>query len=150
GLPSARGMAPTFLDIDEKRDIYQFDIEHTISDTHFGVGLRYESDTQDNSRNIARRPGEPTLQRFVTQEDKVDTDIFNVHVFQETWFGEKVLFSTGYSFTRLDTDISGSRIYGSDYDPMYDPGYAHRQNHDEGFLDLSGGSGVDQHVANVN
>ena len=144
-----RNVAPTFLDIDERRDIFEFDAEHSLADTRFGVGLLYENSGQDNSRNIHRRPGE-AIDRFVTERESVDTDMFNVHAFQETWFTETLLFTTGYSFTTLDTDIGGSRIYGSDYDPMYDPLFARRQFHDEGFLDLSGGSQLDQHVANLN
>jgi hypothetical protein len=144
-----RNIVPTFLGIDERRDIFQFDLDHTIKDTHFGLGLRYENSDEDNSRNIARRPLEP-LQRFVTQDEKVTTDLFNVHLFQDTWLKDNLLFTTGYSFTTMDTDIGGSRIYGSDYDPLYDPLFAHRQFHDEGFLNLTGGSRLDQHVANLN
>jgi len=149
GLPDARGIVPTFLDIDEERDIFQIDAEHTLSDTRFGVGLIFESSKQDNSRNIHRKPGE-AADRFVTQDEKVDTDLFNVHAFQETWFKDNILFTTGYSFTTMDTDIGGSRIYGMDYDSIYDPTYPGRQNRDEGFLNLTGGSRVDQHVANLN
>jgi hypothetical protein len=149
GLPNARGIVPTFLDIDEKRDIFQLDAEHTLSDTRFGVGIVYENSKQEDSRNISRRPLEAS-QRFVTQKENVETDLFNVHAFQETWFKENILFTTGYSFTTMDTDTSGSRIYGSDYDSIYDPTYPGRQNRDEGFFDLNGGSRVDQHVANLN
>ncbi len=151
GLPAGqnRGIVPSFLDIDEERDIFQLDATHTLADTYFGVGVRYETDRQDNSRNIRRTPLEPT-DRYVTQHESVDTDLFNVHAFQETRFNDVVLFTTGYSFTRLDTDLSGSRIYGADYDAVYDPVFGHRQQRDEGFLDLSGGTRVDQHVANIN
>jgi hypothetical protein len=148
-LPDARGIVPTFLDIDEKRDIFQIDAEHTLSNTRFGAGLIFESSKEDDSRNILRNPGEAG-QRYVTQEEKVDTDLFNVHAFQETWFKDNLLFTSGYSFTTMDTDIGGSRIYGMDYDSIYDPTYPGRQNRDEGFLNLTGGSRVDQHVANLN
>lgn len=144
-----RNIVPTFLDIDERRDIFQFDVEHTIADTHFGIGFRYENSREQDSRNILRRPGE-AQQRYVTQNEQVDTDMYNIHAFQETWFTDTLLFTTGYSFTTLDTDIGGSRIYGSDYDPLYDPGFLHRQPHDEGFFDLTGGSRINQHVGNLN
>src|SRR5206468_3981241 len=41
-------------------------------------------------------------------------------------------------------------IYGSSYDPLYDPVYAHRQQRDEGFMDLTGGANMKQYVANFN
>ena len=76
--------------------------------------------------------------------------MFNVHAFTATRFNEKVMLTVGGSFTTLDTDIAGSRIYGSGYDPVYDPLYARRQNFDEGFLDLAGGAQMKQYVANLN
>lgn len=145
-----RGIVPTFLDIDERRDIFESDIKHTFGNTDLGLGLRYEISNNDNSRNIHRRPGEPALDRYITQREGVVADMFNVHAFSETRFNEKVLFTTGYSFTTLDTDISGSRIYGGGYEAVYDPLFARRQQRDEGFLALSGGSQVKQYVMNIN
>jgi hypothetical protein len=110
--------------------------------------LRYEISQVDNSRNIRRRPGE-AVDRVITQKEGVDTDIFNIHGFVENRFNDNYLLTAGYSFTTLDTDISGSRIYGSDYDPVYDPLFARRQFHDEGFFNLSGGSQLKQHVGNL-
>lgn len=146
---TVRGVLPSFLDIDEDRDTFRLDAEHTLSNTRFGAGLRYDADDQNNSRNIHRRAGEPQ-DRYVTQRDIVDTDLFNVHAFQETWFTESILFTTGYSFTTMDTDLGGSRIYGADYDALYDPLFARRQQRDEGFLNLVGGTKLNQHVMNLN
>jgi hypothetical protein len=70
--------------------------------------------------------------------------------FVETRFSPKLLFTVGGSYTRMDTDLAGSRIYGPTYDSPLNPIYANRQNFDEGFYDLSGGSIVDQYVANLN
>jgi hypothetical protein len=151
-----RGIVPTFWKIDENRHIVDADVKHAIGKTEFGVGARYEISDNDNSRNIHRRPGElppvatPGTDRFVTQKEGVHTDLFNVHAFTETRFTEQLLFTMGYSYTTMDTDISGSRIYGSDYDPLYDPVYARRQQRDEGFLNLGGGAELHQHVANLN
>jgi hypothetical protein len=159
GLPSnnLRGIVPSFWDIDEQRHTIELDARHDIGNTVFGAGVRYELSDNDNSRNMRRRPGElppvtpaPGFDRFVTHREGFESDLFNAHGFTETRFGAKVLFTTGYSFTTLDTDISGSRIYGSDYDPVYDPLFARRQNRDHGFLDLGGGSQLQQHVVNAN
>jgi len=67
-LPNARGIVPSFLDIDEERDIFQIDGEHTLGNTRFGVGLVFENSKIDNSRNIRRKPEEtadtmPDLER---------------------------------------------------------------------------------------
>jgi len=154
-----RNIVPTFLDIDEKRDDFSGDVKHTLGKTDVGIGLRYEILDNNNSRNIHRRPGEaaplpPALpagpDRYVTQEDGLKEDMFNVHASTVTRFNEKVMLTLGGSFTTLDTDISGSRIYGSSYDPLYDPVYARRQQRDEGFMNLTGGANMKQYVANFN
>ena len=96
-------------------------------------------------------PGAPLpLDRFLTQKDGVRADMFNVHASSETRFTDQILFTLGYSFTTMDTDVSGSRIYGLNYDPIYDPNFSRRQQRDEGFFDLSGGAEQVQHVANLN
>lgn len=152
-----RNIVPTFLDIDEARDIFEVDATHRMGRTEFGVGGRAEFSDNDNSRNIRRRPGELTggtagsaMDRYVTQKDRVDTDLFSGHAYTDTRFTDKIWLTTGYSFTTLDTDIAGSRIYGADYDPVYDPTFARRQQRDEGFLNLGGGSQLKQHVVNLN
>jgi hypothetical protein len=152
-----RNIVPTFLDIDEGRDLIELDVTHKLGRTDFGVGARAEFSDNNNSRNIRRRPGQTTggtagssQDRFVTQKDDVETDLFSAHAFSETRFNEKVWLTTGYSYTTLDTDISGSRIYGADYDPIYDPTFDRRQQRDEGFLNLHGGSQMEQHVMNLN
>ncbi len=154
-----RAIVPTFLSIDETRDIFAGDIKHTLGKTDVGLGVRYEILDNNDSRNIHRRPGEltpapPALpagpDRYVTQQDGLKEDLFNVHGFTETRFSEKVMLTLGGSFTTLDTDISGSRIYGSSYDAVYDPLFARRQFLDEGFLNLAGGAQMKQYVANLN
>jgi hypothetical protein len=148
GIPGygSRAIVPSFLDIDETRDIFAFDVKHTLAKkTEFGLGLRYEASSIDDSRNLRRDPGQAT-DRYVTQRDGADTDLFNVHAFTETRFSEEILFTTGYSFTTLDTDISGYRLYGS----TYDPDFAQRLPSPDSFEGLSGGSQLNQHVANLN
>lgn len=143
-------IVPTFLGIDETRHIVSADVRHTLGNTDFGVGLRYQNDSLDNSRNVARRNGEPKLQRYTTTVDGTSTDYWNANAFTETRFNPQVMLSTGYSYTRTDTDLAGSRIFGPGYGAQYSPNYLNRQDHDEGFYDLSGGSKVDQFVANFN
>ncbi|MCF7669648.1 MAG: hypothetical protein K9N48_07725 [Verrucomicrobia bacterium] len=148
GLGS-RGFTPTFLGVDEKRDIIEAKVTHTIDKTDLGLGLRYEFSENDDTRNIRRNPSEAT-DRHVTSRDEIETDLFNIHAYSTTRFNERVFLSSGYAFTTMDTDLSGSRIYGSSYDPVYDPLFARRQFNDSGFLELTGGSRLDQHTMNLN
>lgn len=75
--------------------------------------------------------------------------MFNVRAFTESRLNEAVWLTTGYSYTRLNTDIGGSRIYGASFDAPYLPVYAGKQARDEGYVNLSGGSIVDQYVMNL-
>jgi hypothetical protein len=146
GGNGVRAFLPTYSLIDETSDTFSLDLRHTIGKTTIGAGFTYEHDDIDNSRNIWRRPGE-TSDRHVTQKESVERDVYSARAFIETSFGDKVRLTTSYLFTALDTDLGGSRVVGAGYDPVYDPVYARR---DSGFLNLVGGSQLDQHVWNVN
>ena len=154
-----RAIVPSFYDIDERRDVVELDVKHTIGKTDFGIGGRLDFSRQDDTLNIRRRPGETgttvagpntSIDRFVTQRNGVDTDMYNVHAFTDSRLSDRVRFTVGGSFTTLDTDISGSRIYGPDYDSVYDPNFVRRQERDAGFINLSGGTQWKQYVGNVN
>lgn len=139
-----RGISPSFRTIDETRDIFEADVKHAFGSTDWGLGMRYEFNTQDNSLNTQLRPQE-SLERFLTQNEDIDTDLFNAHAFTQTPIAEKLLFTTGYSFTTLDTDFTGDRTFGADFDSVYDPSFR-----DRGFRGLDGGSKMHQYVLNLN
>jgi hypothetical protein len=144
-----RGLVPSFREIDESRNIFEGRLSHTLGNTDFGAGLRYEFSEQDNALHMLRRPLEPQ-QRYITHREGMESDIWSTHAWTRTRLHDRVQFSTGYMFTTLDTDLSGSRIYGVHYDPIYDPVYQGRQFRDYGFLTIDGGSKSKQHVGNLN
>lgn len=149
GGVGTRAFVPSFRNIDEVRDIFSLEGRQTVDKTDVGIGLAYEHWSDNNSLNIQRRPGEPQG-RYVTQTDETTGDMFNFHASSQTRFTEKVSLAIGYSHTVLDTDLSGSRIYGPNYDPVYDPGFTRRQVNDQGFLDLSGFTTYHQNVGSLN
>lgn len=140
-----RKVVPGFRSIDETRDTFELDARHTLGSTTFGLGLRYENWRDENAANLLRNPDQASAQHVTTRE-RVDADLFNVHAFSETRFNDKFLFTSGYSFTTLDTDLSGYRLYGS----AYDPAFAQRLPAADTFENLSGGAELKQHVANLN
>lgn len=140
-----RGIAPSIYDLDEKRDSFQLDLTHTIKATDFGLGLRYETGTLSDERKIFEFPGEPIEQK-VTDRQGTSYDLFNVHAFTETWLKKNILLSTGFSYSDLDNDLSGSRIYGSDFDV----GYAPAAQNGFGYFGLNGRSRLDEYVGNIN
>lgn len=150
GAPPDRKIVPTFQDIDETRDIVTADIKDKLGNTDAGLGVRYEIDHSDDSLNINFDPASPTANRYVTQENDEQDDIFNAHGSTVTRFNNMLTFSVGGEFTTIDTDLSGSRIYGPSYGAPFSTTYPNSQAHDEGFTDLTGGGNTKEYVANMN
>jgi len=140
-----RGISPAFRDIDERRDIFQLDVTHRIKKTDFGVGLRYESGELDNALKAIQFPGESIRQK-ITAREGTTYDLFNVHTFTESWIKTNVLFSSGFSYSDLDNDFSGSRIYGTDFDV----GYVPSAQSGFGYYGLNGGSRLHEYVVDLN
>lgn len=141
----SRNLAPSFYNLDEVVDTFQLDATHKIKATDFGVGVRYETGKLDNSLNIIQWPNELT-QSKITDKQGTSYDLFNVHAFTETWLKKNLVVSSGFSYSDLDNDFSGSRIYGSDFDVNYVPG---AQN-GYGYYGLNGGSRMHEYVADLN
>ena len=146
---TARGMVPSFRELDELRNIVIADLKHTLGKSDVGFGVRLDMVDNNDALKEHRKPGEAGADRYVTQRELFKADMLNFHGFTETHFNDAVLLTTGYSYTRLDTGVGGSRIYGPGYDAVYSKTSPNRQFHDEGFYNLSGGSIVDQYVMNL-
>jgi hypothetical protein len=147
GLYGMRNIIPSYLGIDETRDIFKLDLSHKIKATEIGAGVRYDTQDIDNKRYERIFPGGGAIDRHITTYDYLTSDMFNVHAYSKTWLNkDKTLFTMGYSFTDMDTDIAGYRRYGN----FYDPDFASRLPYFESFENMVGGSLLKQHVANVN
>ena len=152
-----RKIAPAFRDINETRDIFSLDILQNFGKTDIGLGMRYEHSEVDDRLQLERGAGQlppvvaaPGAQRFITHRDRNDVDSYNGHITTETRFSDSLWFTTAYSYSTLNSDISGTRIIGTGYDSMYGDPILTLQSNDHGVLNLSGMSQVDEHVANLN
>ena len=139
------GLSPTTESIDEHSDTFQLDATHHIKKTDLGLGVEYETGRLDDALKIVQSPGEPAQEK-ITNQQGTSYDMFNVHAFTETWFKDNLMLSSGYSYSDLDNDFTGSRIYGSDFDVGYVPMLASGF----GYLDLNGGSRLHDYVMNLN
>ena len=153
----SRKLAPAFRDIDETRDVFTLDISHTIGNTNLNAGMRYEHSDVDNRLQLERGAGQlpplvnpPGAQRFITQRDQNDADILNGHFSFETQPNDQLWFTGAYSYTTLNSDISGTRIIGTDYDSMYGDPILTLQSNDHGTLNLAGMSHSHEHIGNLN
>lgn len=150
GGGAVRGLSPSFYDIDDHSDSIQVDATHHIKATDFGLGFRYESGTLDDALKATQFPGESSggqsIQQKLTSQQITTYDLFNVHAFTETWFKDNLMFSSGFSYSDLDDHVTGSRIYGSDFDVLFVP----NAQSDFGYLGLDGDSRLHEYVMDLN
>lgn len=145
-----RGLVPSFYDIDEQRDLFELDAKYRYKATDFGLGLNYEKGDLDNARNMRQYPGEPAIgpaaqDRKITDRDGVSYDALSVHAFSETWIKHNLFLSAGLLYSTLETENSGRRIYGDDFDVSQpNPG------NPQGYYDLNGSGQKHEYVGNLN
>ncbi len=154
---STRKIIPSFRDIDETRDIFSFDISKTFGNTDVLLGMRYEHNDNDYSLNMERNAGQlppvvapPGQQRKVTQTQNDDVDLFSGHAITETRITENLWFTAGYSYTTLQNDLSGTRIFGTHWDAAFGEPVPTLGQRDHAFIDLAGTSQIKEHLVNAN
>lgn len=150
---ATRTIVPTINQVNEDRHTFGLDVSHQLGNTEVGIGGSVSFSAYDNARLIRRNPTELS-DRFITHREGVDTDLLNAHAFSETDLSEKFKLTTGYSYTRMETDVSGDRAVGAAFfaSPLTPAlqAFARRQNRDHGFFGLEGGTDVNQHVGTIN
>ncbi len=154
---STRKIIPSFRDIDEKRDIFSFEASHTFGNTDVLLGMRYEHNTDDYSLNTERGAGQlppvvppPGQQRKVTQQQNDDVDLFSGHGITETRITDNFWFTAGYSYTTITNDLSGSRIYGTNWDEAFGEPVPTLSSRDHAFIDLAGMAQIKENLFNAN
>jgi hypothetical protein len=138
-----RGLYPGFYALDETADIFQLDVTHRIKKTDFGVGASYEKGSINDAHDLTFFPGEAIQQRATDREGS-SYDMVSAHAFTETWLKQNLFFSTGFLFANLDETMTGSRIYGDDFDAGYTPGFP------LGYFDLNGSAHQHEYTGNIN
>jgi hypothetical protein len=150
-----RKIVPSFRDIDEVRDVFSFDASKTFGNTDALIGMRWEHITDTDDLKMERSANQFTgtgRQRFVTQDLNDDINLFSGHAITETRFSDNFWFTAGYSYTTLENDLSGQRIFGTHYDADFSTTLPPRvlAQRDHAFLELAGVAQVDYHVVNAN
>jgi hypothetical protein len=149
-----RKIVPSFRDINETRDIVSFEASKTIGNTDVLLGMRYEHNDNDDSLNMERNAGQvgvvPGGQRFVTQHQKDDVDLFSGHGITVTRFSDSLWFTAGYSYTTLQNDLSGTRIFGTHFDSAFGEPVPTLGQRDHAFIDLAGTAQVKENLFNAN
>ena len=156
GLPvnPTRKIVPSFRDIDETRDIVSFEASKTFGNTDVLLGMRYEHNENEDSLNMERNAGQvgvvPSGQRKVTEMQNGDVDLFSGHGITVTRFSDSLWFTAGYSYTTLQNDISGTRVFGTHWDSAFGEPVPLLGEFDTDFIDLAGTAQVKENLFNAN
>jgi hypothetical protein len=144
-----RAFIPSYYLIDEERDIVTAEVSQQTDQANWKVAGRYER-TRYSNKHVARRRAGENADRYVTTVDGNDVDLFSGHGFYERIFRENLRMSAGGLITSLDTNITGSKIYGATPNAEYSPTFARRQAQDVGYYGVVGGTRMKQYLGNLN
>ena len=86
----------------------------------------------------------------MTQRQKDDVDLFSGHGITETRFSDSLWFTAGYSYTTLQNDLSGTRIFGTSFDSAFGEPVPTLGQRDHAFIDLAGIAQVKENLFNAN
>lgn len=146
--PGARNIVPAAWNIDEQRTVVDLDATLRNENATLTTAVRLDYADNDNARYIRHNPNE-ALDRSVTTREQTDTDLFHVRAITTNRINDRVFLSAAYAYTTIDTTLGGSRIYGREFDALYDPTFV-RTGNNHGYFDLTGGTDTKQHVTNLN
>jgi hypothetical protein len=132
-----RSIVPSFWDIDEKRHIIQGTVAQRSDKNEWSLGVRYDKGEYDNARNSLRRPAE-AAQRYVTAREGQDFDMTQFRGSYAVDLTEQMKLTTSAARTKYDSTLSGSRIFGNNWDAAPSTTYAGRQQRDEAYYKLPG------------
>ncbi len=154
GSANTRYIIPTFLKFDEKRHILKGTLARKGEKAGWEIGFRMDKGDYDNGRYSRRRAFEPTADRYVTAKEGQDYDMQQFRGLYVVDLTDKIKVTTSAARTKIDTELTGSRIFGMGYDATFSTTYPTRQQRDEGFFALPGHANIGesemtQTVANI-
>jgi len=172
----------SFRNISEKRDTFLLDGKYLIGkpdamgNTELKAGGRMDFITNSDSLNWQNLPGvNPTPldtknpittynaknwynftnapnHYYITDTQDQTSNIYNGHISSVTRFGDKLMFTLGYSYTNVSSHVESDRIAGPAYGVPYSPYYNNvvYNNLSSAYQDLGGASNMQQSVAVAN
>ena len=142
-----RALIPSYLEVNEARDIFTFTVMDRTESDSWKLSARHERTRTNNHHVARRRMGEPA-NRYVAMTDGNVTDLFTGYGQYERRVNDQLRISAGGLAATIDTNLTGSKIYGNTPDAPY-VATAARQSGDVGYTGLLGETQLKQYVANA-
>ncbi|MEX0323218.1 MAG: hypothetical protein AB3N63_13740 [Puniceicoccaceae bacterium] len=146
----SRGYIPSF--VDGKEEVHKLDVSVRSEEEakRQGVRVSYQRRNVDRTRVTERGESHPETNRYQTQADDSKDDLFGFSAYARRNLTDSITGSLGLAVTRLDGDITGSRIFGASPEARYDIDFVRSQLDDRGFIDLEGTRKLKQVLMNAN
>ncbi len=150
GRTQSRGIIPALNDIKETVNTLELGVKSEDGITRSGARVFFQRRESERTRSVERAAQQPSRNRFTTDEQSSKDDLFGLSGYVRRELTDTLSGSVGASFTTLDGEVSGSRIFGSGPGASYDLEFAALQIDDRGFLDLDGMRKLKQWIFNAN
>ncbi len=150
GRTVARKLVPALIDGEESVHTVDFSVTRHEDANRLGLRLHYQRRGVERARVVERAALQPAANRFSRDHEESADDLFGASAYARRELGANLTGSVGFAFTRLDGDLTGSRIFGASPEAAYDPNFINRQLDDRGYLDLEGTRRLRQWVFNGN
>ncbi|HSH09684.1 MAG TPA: hypothetical protein VK995_04815 [Oceanipulchritudo sp.] len=150
GRTVSRGIVPGRVDTDETVHTFELGGEYNDDLTRGGMRLHFQRREIDRTKAVERAASQPGANRYTTDKESTVDDLFGFSAYLRKPLRESLYGSVGLSSTRLDGDVTGSRIFGANPEAMYDIDFAALQLDDRGYLNLDGTRELEQWIMNAN
>lgn len=145
-----RNLIPAYLLVDELREAVILEASQSGENANWKVAGRYDRARVHNKNVVRRNASEPQFDRYNTVTQGSTAESVSGHSYYERIFSEQLRVSAGGLVTSIDTNLSGSQIYGDTPDASFSTAAVRRQPGDIGFVGLAGNSQLKQYVGNAN
>lgn len=149
GRPS-RGVVPALLESDETVQSAEGRLQWQDGVRRTGLRAQVQRREADRLSLVERGVADAVANRCTRQQERTVDDLFSLSAYSRREWGETVVGSMGFAFTRLDGSVSGSRIFGANPEAAYDPEFAALQFEDRGYFDLESRRQLRQWLFNMN
>ncbi len=146
----SRGYVPSLVDGTEQVHKLDVSVRSEEEAKRHGVRASYQRRDVERSKITERAESHPEANRYQVQKSESTDDLFGFSAYARRNLTDTITGSVGMAVTRLDGDITGSRIFGSSPEASYDIDFIRSQLDDRGFIDLEGTRKLKQVLMNAN